>query len=613
MFRIDERDIKFNLYEYLQVEGLLELPAFQEMDKDTFDILLDNAFKFSKDVLAPINTPGDKEGCHIDEKGNVTVPEGYKAVYKAYCEDGWIGLSTPPEHGGTGAPQVIGVAASEAFVGACVAMAMYPGLTRAAVSLILDEGNDAQRAMYGENMLAGIWGGTMCLTEAGAGSAVGDNKTSAVKIRDGFYKIVGQKIFISSGDHDMVDNNVHLVLARTPDAPSGVKGLSLFIVPKYRINEDGSLGEFNDVNCVGIEHKMGIKGSSTCTLAFGENDNCEGWLIGNEGDGIKIMFHMMNEARLGVGLQSLGVAAASYLEALDYSRDRIQGVDMRDFKNPDAKRVAIIEHPDVKKMLLTMRAYVTSMRALMMRTALYADQAAHADGALKEKAQAMVDFLTPICKGYGSDQAFEVTRLGIQVLGGYGFISEYPQEQHMRDAKIFTIYEGTNGIQAMDLVGRKMATKGGALFMGFMQEMQEFLARAKENDAVKDFMGEFEQTLNDLQTVAMTFMSKNMSGEPMYVLQYATVFLKFMGNLVSAWLLSDHAIVADAKLKAMFADKNVADAEAQKALIRDNDEAAYYDAKVKTARFFCKNLLPENRSITASIVSEDTSVLDVVL
>ena len=612
MFRIEERDIKFNLFEYLKAENLLEFPAFKELDRETVDILLESAFKMAKEVMAPVNEPGDKEGCSIDEDGNVSVPTGYKEAYDSYCEDGWIGLSSPAEFGGTGAPHVIGIAASEAFVGACVALTMYPGLTRAAASLIIDEGNDEQRSLFAEKMLMGVWGGTMCLTEAGAGSAVGDSKCSAVKIRDGFYKITGQKIFISSGEHSMVENNIHLVLARTPDAPKGIKGLSLFIVPKHRVNEDGGLGEFNDVTCVGIEHKMGIKGSSTCTLAFGENDNCEGWIVGNEGDGIRIMFHMMNEARLGVGLQSLGVAAAAYNESLDYARERIQGVDMRDFKNPDAPRVAIIEHPDVRRMLITQLAYVHGLRALMYKTAFLADMATHGEGPERDKAAGMIEMLTPICKGYGSDQAFEVTRLAVQILGGYGFISEYPVEQHMRDAKIFSLYEGTNGIQAMDLVGRKMATKGGALFMGFVGEMQEYLGKAKEHEATKGYAGEFEQTLTDLQTIAMTFMGKNMEGEMLYVLQQATSFLRFMGNLVLAWLLGDQAMLAYDKLNAMFAGKGVEDDEAKTALIADNSEAAFYDAKLKTARFFCMNLLPENRSLTQAMTSNDKSIMDIV-
>ena len=613
MFRIEDRDITFNLYEYLNIEEVLAFPAFQDLDRETVDILLDNAFKMAKEVLAPINISGDREGCHLDDKGAVTVPKGFKEAYDAYCEGGWIGISSSPEFGGTGAPQVVGMAASEAFTGAAMAFSMYPGLTHGAASMILDEGTDEQRKMYVEKMFMGQWGGTMCLTESGAGSAVGDCKTTATPIGNGFYKIVGQKIFISSGDHDMVENNIHCVLARTPDAPAGIKGLSLFIVPKFLVNPDGTPGKFNDVTCIGIEHKLGIKGSATCTLSFGEANDCEGWIMGKEGDGIKIMFHMMNEARLGVGLQSLGLAAAAYNEALDYTRERFQGVDIRNMKDPNAPRVPIIEHPDVRRMLLIMRAYVHGLRALIYKTAKAIDVAHHGEGVEKDKAQGLIELLTPICKGYGSDQAFEVTRLAVQALGGYGFIQEYPCEQYLRDAKICSIYEGTNGIQAMDLVGRKMGMKGGSVFMGFVMELQGYLAKAKESAATKEYIAEFEQTLNDMQTVAMTFMGKNMQGETLYVLQHATPFLRFMGNLTFAWLLGEQAMIAGEKLDAIFAAKGATTPEAKAAVIKDSSEAAFYDGKLKTCRFFHLNLLPENRSLTQAMLSNDMSIMDTVL
>jgi len=613
MFRIEERDVKFNLFEYLDAEGLLKLPAFEELDRETYDILLDSAFKIAVEVLAPINITGDQEGCHLTEDGEVTIPTGYKEAYDTYIEGGWIGLSSPAEFGGTGVPQLIGMAAGEAFSSASMAFSMYPGLSRAAAAMIIDEGSDKQKELFIEKMLSGEWGGTMCLTEAGAGSAVGDNKAKAEKVSDGVYKIVGQKIFISSGDHPLVSNNIHCVLARTADAPAGIKGLSLFIVPKFRVNEDGSLGEFNDVKCVGVEHKMGITGSATCTLSFGESDACEGLLIGGEGGGIKIMFHMMNEARLGVGLQSLAVAAAAYNEALDYARDRVQGVDMRRFKDSDAPRIAIIEHPDVRRMLMIQRAYIHGLRGLVYKTAELADIALHGEGDAKKKAAGLIELLTPICKGYGSDQAFEVTRLAMQTLGGYGYLNEYPVEQYMRDAKICSIYEGTNGIQALDLIGRKLGMKGGMVLMGFVGELQEYIAKAKEHAATSDFTDELEQSVNDLQSLAMTFMGKNMEGQVLQVIMQATPFLKFMGNICLAWVLGEQAIVAHGKLEAMYADKGVKTDDEKKALIADNDEVAFYDAKIKTAAFFHKNLLPENISINKSILAFDESLLDIRL
>jgi hypothetical protein len=599
MFRIDERDIHFNLYEYLKLEELLALPAFKEMDRETFDLLLRNAFDLAKEVVAPVNTPGDRAGCKLDAQGQVRVPPEYHAAYKAVCEGGWFGLSDPVEWGGTGAPETLRMAAWEAFCGASCSLMMYPGLTQAAASLIIARGTDEQKKLFAEKLLSGTWGGTMCLTEPQAGSAVGDSRTTAKKLREGWYKIQGTKSFISSGDSDLVPNTIHLVLARTPDAPAGIKGLSLFIVPKFRVADGGKVGEFNDVAVAGVEHKMGIKGSATCTLAFGDNDKCEGWIVGKEGDGIAIMFHMMNEARLGVGLLSLAVSAASHLEAIDYARERIQGVDSRQLKDPNAPRVAILEHPDVRRMLLTQKAYVHGLRALMYRVARWGDVARHGSGEEQEKCQALVDLLTPICKGYGSDRALDVTSLSVQVLGGYGYCQEYPCEQYMRDARIFAIYEGANGIQAMDLVGRKLGMKRGMVFMTFLGEMQGFIAKAKEHPALKDCVAEFEKSVEDLQGIAMTFMGKNMSGEVLYVLLQATPFLKFMGNTVMAWLLGEQALLAADKLAALGKGK-------------DDPEAAFYDSKVKTARFFYKNLLPENRSLTQGILSEDSSALDVV-
>ena len=609
MFRVEERDIRFNLYEYLNIEELLKIPAFQEMDKEMFDMFLDNAIKFATDVLAPINLTGDKEGCTLNEDGTVTIPKGYKEAMDAYAEGGWMAMTAPPEYGGMGAPNMINMATMEAFAGAALAFTMYPGLTHAAAALIVDEGTDEQKNMFVERMLTGEWGGTMCLTEPQAGSAVGDSRAKAVKVREGWYNIEGSKIFISSGENPMVENNIHLVLARTPDAPPGIKGLSLFIVPKYRINEDGSNGEFNDVTCVGVEHKMGIKGSVTSTMAFGENGKCEGWIVGKEGDGIRIMFHMMNEARLGVGLLSLGCAATAYNEALDYSKERIQGVDMRNMKDPNAARVPIIKHPDVRRMLMIQRAYVHGMRALMLRTAKLTDQALKGEGPQQTAAMGLVELLTPICKGYGSDMAFEVCNLAVQTLGGYGYIAEYPVEQYLRDSKILAIYEGTNGIQAMDLIGRKLGMQKGAVFMTFMGTLHGFMFQAKKHALGEELIGEIEQSVKDLQDMAMKFMNE----APLYVLQQATPFMKFMGNLVMAWLLTEQAIIASDKLDELFAAKGAETKDAKKELIAENPEAAFYDGKVQTARFFVKNLLPENRSLVQAIQSQDTSIMDINL
>lgn len=613
MFRVEERDVRFNLFEWLDVQGLLRFPAFREMDSDTLDLLLRNAIDLACKVIAPVNVPGDRSGCRLDENGNVKIPSEYAAPYKAFCDGGWIGLSDPVEYGGTGAPEMIRMAAWEAFCGAAAAFMMYPGLTQAVASLIIGCGSGEQKRTYAQKLLSGRWGGTMCLTEPQAGSAVGDIRTTARKVRDGYYKLQGQKIFISSGDYDLVENIVHMVLARVANAPAGIKGLSLFIVPKFRVDPDGSVGRPNDVTCAGIEHKMGIRGSATCTMAFGENDECEGWIVGEENAGIQYMFRMMNEARLGVGLLSLAIASAAHIEASDYARERIQGVDMRRFKDPDAPRVAIIEHPDVRRMLVRQRAYVHALRALMYYVARLADLARHGEGDEREKSIALIELLTPICKAYSSDCAVEVAGLGVQVLGGYGYCQEYPCEQYMRDARILPIYEGTNGIQAMDLVGRKLGMKGGAVLMTFLGEIQAYLAAAKEHPAVKDCAAALEKSVEDLQGVAMMFMGKNMSGEVPYVLLQASSFLRFMGNAAAAWLLGRQAMLASDKLDALWAAKGAATTDDRAAVVRDDPEAAFYDAKVKTARFFYMNILPENLGLAQAMLSEDTSALDIML
>lgn len=613
MFRIDERDVRFVLFEHVGVEELLGLPAFRDMDRETIDLLLRNAFDLAREAIAPVNAPGDREGCRLDERGRVLAPKAYRPAYRAICEGGWIGLGDPPEFGGTGAPEAIRLAAWEAFCGASVSLMMYPGLGQAAAATIVARGSAQQKAVYARKLLSGAWGGTMCLTEPQAGTAVGDVRTTARLIREGFYRIRGQKSFVSSGDHDMVENIVHLVLARTPDAPPGIRGLSLFIVPVHRPKPDGGVGEANDVACAGIEHKMGIKGSATCTMSFGDNDGCEGWIVGKEGEGIQHMFQMMNHARLGVGLLSLALAGTAHNEALDYARERIQGVDARRFKDASAPRVPIVEHPDVRRMLMIQRAYVHGLRALMYRVAKMIDLAHHGEAEAKEKASALVELLTPVCKGYGSDAAFDVASLAVQVLGGYGYCAEYPVEQHMRDARIMSIYEGTNGVQAIDLVGRKLGMKGGAVFMTFLGEVHAHLGRAREHEATRDFVGELEKSIEDLQAVAMTFLGKNASGEMLYVLQQATPFLRFMGHTALAWLLGEQAMLAWDKLGALCAAEGAATPDARAAFVRRNPEAAFYDGKIKTARFFHMNVLPENRALAQAMTSGDTSIMDIVL
>jgi hypothetical protein len=419
----------------------------------------------------------------------------------------------------------VGIAAAEMFVGACCSFTTYPGLTRGAANLIQSFGTPEQKKLFLENMYSGKWTGTMCLTEPQAGSAVGDIKTMAKKDGD-HYLIQGTKIFITAGEHDLAENIIHAVLARTENAPPGVKGLSLFIVPKIRVNPDGSLGEPNDVNCGGIEHKMGIKGSATCTLNFGDEGKCHGYLLGQEGQGIQLMFQMMNEARLGVGLQGFALGNLAYLYALKYAKERIQGVEITRMKDPTAPRVPIIKHPDVRRMLMTMKAYTEGLRALIYRAAYYADLAKVAtDPQEKEFCENMVDLMIPVVKAYSTDIAFRLTEWAIQIHGGYGYCGEYPVEQLCRDVKITSIYEGTNGIQAMDLVGRKLSLKKGALFLGWMKEINGFIEKYKNHGHLGSAVSQLEQAKNTLVNVARQFGKAAAGGDILFPMLHACPFL----------------------------------------------------------------------------------------
>lgn len=605
-FTIDERDIQFLLFEYLRVEKLLAYEKWKDFDRETLKMTLTEAIKTAAGILAPLNEPGDREGAHFQD-GEVLTPAGFKEAYHLYCQAGWLAMSSPLEYGGQGLPQTIGLACSEAFVGANCSFTMAPGLTRGAANLIEEYGSTAQKTKYLANMYSGWWSGTMCLTEPQAGSAVGDIKTLATKTAGGGYQLVGTKNFITFGNHDMTDNIVHLVLARTPGAPSGFRGISLFIVPKYRVNADGSRGSFNDVRCSGIEHKMGIHASPTCTLNFGDNGDCLGEIVGEEGHGLFQMFKLMNEARIGVGLQGLSLAAFAYRLALRYAKERIQGTHVLAFKDPDAPRVAIIEHPDVRRMLLTMKAYVEGCRALLLFCANAADHY-HVTG--DENWNMLVELLTPVCKAFVTDTAFKVTELAIQVHGGYGYCAEYGVEQLCRDVKITSIYEGTNGIQALDLVGRKLGQAGGALFMTFLMRINNFVEEHQAHPGLGDLVKDLDAAKNKLAEMTMNFGAKGRSN-PLYAVSYATPYLEAFGEVTLAYLHLDMAVVASEKLAALYAQKGAADEAARQALRRENREIAFYHGKVETARYFIKQLLPGVYAKAHAAASEDLSLMNI--
>jgi alkylation response protein AidB-like acyl-CoA dehydrogenase len=571
-------------------------------------MVLEEGAKIATEVIAPLNSISDKEGCTY-EKGKVKVPEAFHEAFKKYCEGGWIAASVDAEAGGQGLPESIALATAEMFVSASCSFTTYPGLTRGCANLIESFGTPEQKALYLEKMYSGQWTGTMCLTESQAGSAVGDVKTMAKKEGD-HYLIQGTKIFITAGDHNLTENIIHAVLARTENAPAGIKGLSLFIVPKVRINADGSLGAPNDVNCSGIEHKMGLKGSSTATLNFGDEGKCQGYILGQEGQGIQLMFQMMNEARLGVGLQGFAVGNTAYLYALKYAKERIQGVEIEKMKDPNAPRVAIINHPDVRRMLLTMKSYAEGLRALIYRTAYYADLAKVAtDPKEKENCENMIDLLIPIVKAYSTDIAFRLTEWAIQVHGGYGYCGEYPVEQLCRDVKITSIYEGTNGIQAMDLVGRKLSMKKGTLVMGWMKEINEFIEKHRAHPAFGPAIAQLEKAKNILVNVSMHFAKVAAGGDRLYPMLHACLYLEMFGETELAYLLLHQAIIAKDKVDAIFQKAGAASPEAQAKVMEDNADAAFYTGKIHTAEFFVNNILPQGQGKSSTILSGNKSAL----
>ena len=617
-YRVDMRDIKFNLNEVLDLPKICGLPSYAEagVDPDMINDMIEQAYKMAREVVAPINVESDRVGAvYKKETKEVICPESYNSVYQMYVENGWGSVTSNPEFGGMGMPEILNTVAGEIFTGACTSFTMLPGLTKSAGNVINDFCSQEQKEKYLEKMITGEWAGTMCLTEPGAGSDVGASKTMAVPVegQDNLYKITGTKSFITFGDHNMTKQIIHLVLARTPDAPPGIKGIGLFIVPKYRINDDGSLGDANDVTCGGIEHKMGIHGSPTATLNFGENDACEGELIGDIYSGIKYMFLMMNEERLMVGMQGLALGAYAFQSALQFSQERVQGSDIRNFKDPNAPKVTIDNHPDVRRMLMIQKAYVEGMRALLYKTAYYIDLGHNAeDEKERDKCQGFVELLTPICKAYCTDMSLRVCDLAVQTHGGYGFCCEYPAEQCMRDTKITAIYEGTNGIQALDLLGRKMAMKGGSVLMSFVMMLNGMLDEFEKNDAVKDLAKQVREAKGKLDGMVMKFMglAKKKTMEAFVPLINACDLLEMFGDVILGVFLTEQAAIASEKLAAIYSEKGADDDKAKRAVVKESDEAKFYFGKIKTVEYFCNNLITRVFWREKSINNMDTSVME---
>jgi len=606
----DERDLKFVLYEQLRVQELCKHPKYSEFSEELFDMVIEQAEKLAEKELYPINKIGDREGCRFDN-GIVNVPEAFHKAYKLYCEGGWIAISDPPEVGGQGLPFVIANAALEFFSAANWALIMYPGLTHGAARLLQKYGTSDLQDVYMYKMFSGEWGGTMCLTEPGAGSDVGNLRTRATRRPDGAFNIQGQKIFISSGMHDLTDNIVHMVLARIDGAPKGTRGISIFLVPRLRADESGNLVD-NDVACSGIEHKMGIHGSATCSLNFGESGTCIGYLMGEENKGMRIMFDMMNEARLFVGMQGLGHANAAYLHALQYARERIQGAPVERMKDANAPRVPIIDHPDVRRMLMFMKSSTEGMRAMLHLAAYCIDrERAAPTEEERELFQGHVDLLIPICKSVGSDLGFRVCETAIQIYGGYGFVSEYPVEQFMRDCKIASLYEGTNGIQALDLIGRKLTLKRGQLFKNALKTSSEMLAKIRMNFRLRDLVQIYEEAQENLVQVTKFFALKSMTDEFHVPVLYAKPYLDLFGDVIMGFMLLWQAYLADRRLQEIYRDHNIKDETARKKLLEENRSAAFYFGKIASAQFFMNQVLTQASGKAKAIMNNDKSALEI--
>jgi hypothetical protein len=590
----DRRDVDFVLHEQLEVEKLSAHEKFAEFNKKTIDLIVSEARNLAIKEIMPTQAIGDTQGVKL-ENGTVTTPDEFKRAYELYAEGEWLAMTEDPELGGQGMPITISLAASDYFNGANFALMMYPGLTHGAGKLVEIFGTAKQKELFLKKMYSAEWGGTMLLTEPEAGSDVGALTTTAVKNGDGTYSITGNKIFISGGDHDLVENIVHPVLARIEGAPEGTKGISLFLVPKVWVNDDGSLGEPNDIVCTGIEEKMGIHGNATCSMAMGSKGQCRGTLLGEENKGMRAMFLMMNAARLLVGLQGFCCASASYINALNYARQRVQGKGLLQMFDKSAPAVSIIQHPDVRRMLLQMKAYVEGMRSLLYYAGFCEDQKELAsDEAETAKWQGIIDVLIPICKGYITDKAFEVCSIGMQVYGGYGYIKEYPQEQLLRDCRITLLYEGTNGIQAMDLLGRKLGLNKGRAIMDLFGEIQKTINTAKAIEATAEMAKQAEAVANKLGEVAMHMGATAMSPKVLNAFAHAYPFMDVCGDVTMAWQLLWRASIAAQKL--------------DKAKKKD---VAFYEGQLKSAEYFINSVLPVTLGKMNAILNNNGAAVEI--
>ena len=579
------RDMRFLFNELLDGPQIQKIKCYEDFTPEVIDAMLEEGAKFTKEVLLPLNLSGDKEGC-ILENGVVRTPNGFKDAYDKFVEAGWTSLASSTEYGGQGAPAALYFLLQEMICSTNMAFSTYPGLTEGAYNAIKLHGSESQKNLYLPNFTNGNWSGTMCLTEPQCGTDLGLIKTKAEPTQNDSYKISGTKIFITAGEHDLTENIVHLVLGRLPDAPKGIKGISLFLVPKFIPTKDGRPGERNSLACGSIESKMGIKGSATCVMNF---DNAIGWIVGKPNNGMKAMFTMMNSARLGVGIQGIGLAEVSYQNALAYAQDRLQGRALSGSKRPDKVADSILVHPDVRKNLLTVKSLTEGMRAISLWTALNLDIAEKSDN-LEEKKNAdnLVQLMTPIVKAFCTDKGFNATNTSLQIFGGHGYIHEYGMEQFVRDARITQIYEGTNGVQALDLVGRKMPTDYGRYLRSFFHPVEEFIQKNSANKELEFYILGLAKAFGRLQQATAIIAQKGLSNRD-ELGSAASEYLSLFGYVAIAYMWAKTSKVCIEML--------------------ESDETGFYTAKLKTAKFYYDKILPETGSLFSIIMSGGESIM----
>lgn len=588
IYKAPLRDMRFLMHEVFDyVPALRAIPAHADLDRNLIDQILEEAAKFAENELLSLNRSGDEEGCTLKD-GKVTTPRGFAAAYRAYCDGGWPATTCDPAYGGQGLPKSLGLAISEMATSANLAWAMYPGLSHGAYEALHSHGSESLKATYLPNLVQGRWTGTMCLTEPQCGTDLGLLRTRAEPQADGSYRLTGTKIFISAGEHDMAENILHLVLARLPNAPKGVKGISLFLAPKYLVDDDGSLGRRNPIFCGALEHKMGIKANATAVLNL---DGASGWMIGAPNKGLSCMFTMMNAARLGVAIQGVSQAEVAFQSSLAYARERLQMRSLKGAKAPDREADPIIVHPDVRRMLLTQKAYVEGGRALTVWLGLLLDErATHPDEERRKAADELVALLTPVAKAFLTDNGFQCCVHGQQVFGGHGYIREWGMEQLVRDVRITQIYEGTNGIQALDLLGRKILQDRGAALRKLLKLIGAFCGDAKRNSGMKEFVTPVLQLADDLGEIALGLGGKALLNADV-VGAAAAPYLRLMGHLVLGFCWARIAAIALAA--------------------KGPEERAFYEAKLATARFYFGHLFPETLALKQVIKAGQEDLMEI--